>query len=142
MLRQAWIGEATCIQKNDRLSSPVLESAWQRYAEFYTSAATAINRYKKYREVAIVLAMIAVVFAVFSSDISRQVPDAFKSLLSIPLILILIINFILLAMSLRSQQQETGGALRSAAEEIKKKYICTVPFCNGMKNGTNGSANV
>jgi tetratricopeptide (TPR) repeat protein len=108
-------------QKNDRLSSPVLESAWQRYAEFYTSAATAINRYKKYREVAIVLAMIAVVFAVFSSDISRQVPDAFKSLLSIPLILILIINFILLAMSLRSQQQETGGALRSAAEEIKKE---------------------
>jgi tetratricopeptide (TPR) repeat protein len=106
---------------NDTLSSPVLESAWQRYAEFYTSAVTATTRYKYYRDIAIILAMIAVVFAVFAGDISRYVPDIFKSVLSILLILILIVNFILLALSLRSQQQETGAAMRSAAEEIKKE---------------------
>ena len=56
------------------LNSPVLESAWQRYAEYDSNARLATMQYKYYRKFALGLAMLAVILAVFSSDIAQIAP--------------------------------------------------------------------
>ena len=106
--------------KNKIIDSPVLESAWQPYAEFDLNAKTTAVQYKYFKQIALALSMIAVIFAVFSGDISWYLPESIK-LFSIVLILILIVNFVLLWFTIGGQQLETGAELRAAAEEIKKE---------------------
>ncbi|MCG3211170.1 MAG: hypothetical protein FOGNACKC_04808 [Anaerolineae bacterium] len=108
---------------NNNIESPALNSAWQRYAEFRLNAQTATNQHRYLQGIAIGLAMVAVVFAVFtgSYDISQFIPTALHALFSIALVVILIVNFVLLALVIKSQWQETGAEMLAAAEEIKKE---------------------
>ena len=107
--------------ENKNIDSPVLQSAWQRYAEFDLNAKTAAIQHKYIKQFALGFSMLAVLFAVFSGDISWYIPESLSSLFSIALILILIVNFVLLGFTIKSQQLETGAELRAAAEEIKKE---------------------
>ncbi len=108
-------------QPQNNLNSPVLESAWQRYAEFDLNATLASRQHKAARQLALSLAMLAVILAVFSSDIVNYVPVLLSSFFSIVLMVVLIINFVLLALSVRSQRETSAIELRAAAEEIRKE---------------------
>lgn len=108
-------------QPHKNLNSQVLESAWQRYAEFNLNANLANRHYKATRQLALSLAMLAVILAVFSSDIAIYVPALLSSFFSVLLMVVLIINFVLLALSIRSQSEASAVELRAAAEEIKKE---------------------
>lgn len=114
-------------QLNGHINSPVLESAWQRYAEFDASATAAAKQRTYLRRAAIALAFIAVFLAVFLNTYSTILPQVsglivgIAELLRVGLILILIINFIILALAIRFQQQAGPQELRAAAEEIRKE---------------------
>jgi len=114
-------------QHNGRIDSPVLESAWQRYAELDANATQATKQRTYLRQGAIALAMLAVLLAVFTNTYSVILPPVTNLTLGIAeilrtvLILLLIINFIILALAIRFQQHTSPQELRAAAEEVKKE---------------------
>jgi tetratricopeptide (TPR) repeat protein len=106
-----------------KIQSTVLESAWQRYAEFDANARAAANQRLFSRQATIILALVAVFLAVFTGtfEIYARLPVQVQNLLEITLILILIVDFIILALAIKSQQQQKASVLRATAEEIKKE---------------------
>ncbi len=110
------------MSQNTKIESPALASAWQRYADFYLNSQAAINQHKLLRGLTIGLAMVAVIFAIFIGNYREvaAMPAALYTTLSLMLIVILIINFIVLALTIKSRWQEIGLELQTAAEEIKK----------------------
>ncbi|RMF00055.1 MAG: SLATT domain-containing protein [Chloroflexi bacterium] len=108
---------------NQKLDSTALESAWRRFAEFDLNAAAAARYHKRLREVALGLAMVAVLFAVLtgSYNVIRFVPPYLHFTFSVALIVILIVNFIILALVIQSHRAAAAAELQAAAQEIKKE---------------------
>ncbi len=96
---------------NDRIESPVLESAWQRYAEFDSNAQSADKQRSYVREAGLIVATLVVLLEVFENNIIAYVEFAQGSIvddaLKVALILALVVSFILLAVALRFQQGES-----------------------------------
>lgn len=116
-------------QAKKTLESPALQSAWERYAEFDFNATVGARQRAYLRQAAIVVAMFAVLLAVFINSYSVNLPqftgwgifDTIGEVLRVLLVLALITNFIIFTLLLRSQRQDSSQALRTAAEEIKKE---------------------
>ena len=60
-------------QENGRIESPVLKTAWQRYAEFDANALSAAKQGIYVRQLALIVAMLTVLLAVFLQAISVMV---------------------------------------------------------------------
>jgi tetratricopeptide (TPR) repeat protein len=110
-------------QERGKINSPVLESAWQRYAEFDANSRAATRGRGYLLQATVGLAVIAVLLAVFigSYDTYLLLPENFKATLRVILIVVLILDFISLAFTIRNQPLENAQVLRAAAEEIKKE---------------------
>jgi hypothetical protein len=110
-------------QDGYKIQSAVLESAWQRYAEFHTNARAADNQRKLFRQATAFLAMIAVPLAILmgSDEIYSRLPVIIQGLLGVILVCILITDFVILALVIKSQQQQKASIMRSTAEEIIKE---------------------
>jgi tetratricopeptide (TPR) repeat protein len=113
------------MDKNDlHLKSAILESAWQRYADFDYNARSATVMQKYLRQTAIVLAMVAVTIAVIMGNnfqLALNLPVVLRETLHALLIFILIANFIVLAIVVNSHRTQAETELRSAAEEIREE---------------------
>lgn len=116
-------------QEKKQLESLALKSAWERYAEFDFNAKVGARQRTYLRQASIVVAMFAVLLSVFINTYSVNLPeftgwgifDTIGEGLRIILVIALITNFIIFALLMRSQQQESTQELRTAAEEIKKE---------------------
>lgn len=110
-------------QNGPLIQSAALESAWRRYAEFDANAMAVARQRAFLRRAAITLAILAVPLAVFIGTYQAylNLPEAVHSLLEPALAFILIIDFIVLALAIKSQQQQRAQILRATAEEIKKE---------------------
>ena len=110
-------------QEHGKINSSVLESAWQRYAEFDANSRAATQMRSYLLQATIALAVIAVVLSVFigSYDTYLLLPETFKTTLQVILIVVLILDFIALANTIKNQPLENAKVLRAAAEEIKKE---------------------
>ena len=113
--------EVTMNQHHKKINTPILDSAWEQYAEFKANSIANIKQRIYLQRVAIALAMVAVILAVFlDTEIQMQWPGITSELSRIGLVIILIVDFIFLALAINVQQSETAQALRAAAEEIRK----------------------
>ena len=109
-------------QDNGRINSPILESAWQRYAEFKANASAITKRRVFFVQAAIILAMVSVILAVLiDTEIQLRSSQSVSDNLSNVLVAILIIDLIALALAIRHRQPGSTRALRSAAEGIRKE---------------------
>lgn len=117
-------------REKKQLESLALKSAWERYAEFDFNANVGIKQRALLRQAAIILAMFAVLLAVFINSYSAVnflqadgwwIFNTIGEVLRVVLVVVLISNFIVYALLMRSQQQESFQELRTAAEEIKKE---------------------
>jgi tetratricopeptide (TPR) repeat protein len=110
------------MEQHQKIVSPILDSAWERYAEFKANSISNIKRRIYLQRVAISLAMAAVALAVFlDTEIHLLWPGVTSEISRLALVVILIVDFIFLALAISVQQNETAQALRAAAEEIKKE---------------------
>ncbi|MCB0191236.1 MAG: hypothetical protein KDJ65_04760 [Anaerolineae bacterium] len=116
-------------QEKNHLESPALKSAWERYAEFDFNAKIGSRQRTVLRQAAIAISMFAVLMAVFTNTYSVNLSEftgwgIFSTIgeaIRILLVVALIINFIIFALFVRSQKQDSSQDLRTAAEEIKKE---------------------
>ncbi|HRV91946.1 MAG TPA: hypothetical protein P5526_07270, partial [Anaerolineae bacterium] len=117
-------------RETKQLESLALKSAWERYAEFDFNAKVGAKQRVYLRQAAIALAMFAVLLAVFINSYSSVsffeftgwwIFDTIGEVLRVVLVVVLISNFIIFALLMRTQQQESSHELRTAAEEIKKE---------------------
>lgn len=118
-------------QDNHNIDSPVLKSAWLRYAEFDANALTANRQRAIIQQSALVVATLSVLLAVFTNNYAAYLPLWLPHIAEgvlrvgevfhIALILTLIISFLLLVYVIRSQQNDNSQELRAASEEIKKE---------------------
>ncbi|MCB0165082.1 MAG: SLATT domain-containing protein, partial [Anaerolineae bacterium] len=117
-------------QEKKRLESLALKSAWERYAEFDFNAKVGAKQRVYLSRAAITLAMFAVLLAVFINSYSAVssieftgwwVFNTIGEILRVILVIVLISNFIVFALLMRTRQQESSQELRTAAEEIKKE---------------------
>ena len=106
-------------QDKGRINSLILESAWQRYAEFKTNATATTRRRVFFVQTAIILAMVSVILAVLiDTEIQFRSSAMVSDSLSKVLVVILIIDFIALALAIRHRQPGSTQALRSAAPDV------------------------
>ncbi|MCP4368406.1 MAG: hypothetical protein GY797_09900, partial [Deltaproteobacteria bacterium] len=105
-----------------KIESPILESSWQRYAEFRKNSTDTTTRRVFLVRLAVILALAAVIMAVLiDTEIHLAWPVLVSESFRIGLVVVLIIDFIVLAMAIGSTQSQSSQALRAAAEEIKKE---------------------
>lgn len=109
-------------QQNQLIDSPILKSAWQRYAEFKYNSSKNIRQRILLQRIAVVLAMVAVILAVLiDTEIQIRTTAFVANVFRVALITILIVDFVVLALAISIQQSESAQALRAAAEEIRKE---------------------
>ncbi|MCB9098000.1 MAG: hypothetical protein H6632_00560 [Anaerolineales bacterium] len=117
-------------REKKQLNSLALKSAWERYAEFDFNAKVGATQRVYLRKAATALAMFAVLLAVFINSYSAVsfleadgwwIFSTIGEVLRVVLVVVLISNFIIYALLMRSQQRESSEDLRTAAEEIKKE---------------------
>src|SRR5262245_29774929 len=105
-------------RERGKINSPVLESAWQRYAEFDANSRRGTRGRGYLLQATVGLAVVAVLLAVFigSYDTFLLLPERLKITLQVILIVVLILDFLSLVFTIRNQPLENAQVLRAAAE--------------------------
>lgn len=101
--------------------SGVLETTWQRYAEFDANALAGLEQHLRLQSWVVILSVAATLLAILVGNYSDQVLPIIGQVLRISLILVPIVSSIVLAFTNKFQQGERWLALRAGAEEIKKE---------------------
>ena len=102
-------------QDNGRIDSPILESAWQRYAEFKAKSITSTKRQIFLVQATLILALLSVILAVLIDTEIQLHWEEISIYFRTALVIILIINLITLV---ANGPPEVGVAGEEVAEAL------------------------